>query len=74
MSKGNSVERVKMIESFGGKVVLVDQASEHNGVSKEDMELVEKKFKDLIKELDAFPINQFYNEDNAPSQRQRIFR
>lgn len=65
MSKGNTRERVQMIEAFGGKVELVDQVSEHDGVSKEDMELVEKRFKELTKELGAFPVNQFSNEDNA---------
>jgi cysteine synthase A len=65
MSKGNSVERVKMIEAFGGKVELVDKVSDGKGVSKEDMEMVEKRFKELTEELKAFPVSQFSNEDNA---------
>lgn len=65
MSKGNSIERVKMIEAFGGRVELVEKVSKHNGVSKEDMELVEKRFKELTRELDAYPVNQFNNEDNV---------
>ena len=65
MSKGNSVERVKMIEAFGGKVELVDKVSDSKGVSKEDMEMVEKRFKELAEELKAFPVSQFSNEDNA---------
>ena len=65
MSKGNSIERVKMIEAFGGKVELVDQVKPHKGVSREDMELVEKRFKELTKELHAYPVNQFNNVDNA---------
>ena len=65
MSKGNSVERVKMIEAFGGKVELVDKVSDGEGVTKEDMEKVEARFKELTKELNAFPVNQFSNEDNA---------
>lgn len=65
MSKGNSVERVKMIESFGGKVELVEKVSNSPGVSSKDMEAVEKRFKELIAELGAFPVNQFTNEDNA---------
>lgn len=65
MSKGNSIERVKMIEAFGGKVELVDQISEHSGVSSEDMELVGKRYNELVKELNAFGVNQFNNEDNA---------
>jgi len=65
MSRGNSVERVKMIEAFGGKVELVDQESNHEGVSKKDMELVEKRFNELAIELNAFKVNQFINEDNV---------
>lgn len=65
MSKGNSVERVKMIEAFGGKVELVDKVSKHGGVTREDMEVVERRFKDLTDELKAFPVSQFSNEDNA---------
>ena len=65
MSKGNTKERVKMIEAFGGKVELVEKVSDTKGVSKKDMELVEKRFKELTSELNAFPINQFNNEDNA---------
>ena len=66
MSRGNSEERVRMIEEFNGKVVLVDQdpSSEKNKVSNKDLELVDKEYKRLIKELDAYPINQFDNEDN----------
>lgn len=65
MSKGNSIERVKMIEAFGGKVELVDKVSDGEGVTSLDMEAVEKRFKELTKELDAYPVNQFNNVDNA---------
>ena len=65
MSKGNSVERVKMIEAFGGKVELVDKVSSSQGVSSIDMERVERRFKELAKQLNAYPVNQFNNEDNA---------
>lgn len=65
MSKGNSVERVKMIEAFGGKVELVDKISNSEGVTSLDMEEVRKRFEQLAIELDAFPVNQFENEDNA---------
>ena len=66
MSKGNSKERVKMIEDFNGKVVLVEQdpTSEKNKVTNKDLELVDKEYKRLIKELDAYPVNQFDNDDN----------
>ncbi len=69
MSRGNTVERIKMIETFGGKVELVDKDGEHEGVSKKDMELVKKRFNELIDELDAFPLKQFENEDNATAQK-----
>lgn len=65
MSKGNSVERVKMIEAFGGKVELVDKVSDGEGVSSLDMEEVEKRFKQLTKELNAFAIDQFNNVNNS---------
>jgi len=65
MSKGNSIERVKMIEAFGGKVELVDKVSDGEGVSPLDMSEVEKRFKELIDKLDAFAVDQFNNEDNA---------
>lgn len=65
MSKGNSVERVKMIEAFGGKVELVEKVSDQAGVSKEDMEKVRERFEELTKELNAFPVNQFTSYENA---------
>lgn len=65
MSKGNSIERVKMIEAFGGRVELVDKVSGEAGVSKKDMEKVRERFEELTKELKAFPVNQFTNIDNA---------
>lgn len=65
MSKGNSIERVKMIEAFGGKVELVDKVSNKPGVSKEDMEAVKVRFNELTQELNAFPVNQFISVDNA---------
>ncbi len=65
MSRGNSIERVKMIEAFGGKVELVDKVSNSDGVSYLDMEEVRKRFEQLTLELNAFPVNQFENIDNA---------
>ena len=66
MSSGNSRERARMIEEFGGKVVIVNQdaSSEINKVNNRDLELVDKEYRKLIKELDAYPVNQFDNEDN----------
>ena len=66
MSSGNSKERVRMIEDFNGKVVLVpqDKSSEKNKVNNKDLELVDKEYRKLIKELDAYPVDQFDNVDN----------
>lgn len=65
MSEGNTVERRKIIEMFNGKVHLVPKLSKGEGVTQEDMDLVQSEYERLLKELDAFPVNQFYNEDNA---------
>jgi len=70
MSRGNSVERIKMIEAFGGEVVLVDQApgAIRGKVSGEDLRLVEIETERLLKETGAFYLNQFNNLDNGLSQ------
>ena len=70
LSRGNSIERVRMIEAFGGELVLVDQApgSLKGKVSGEDLRLVELEAERLTKETGAFFINQFKNFDNAQAQ------
>ena len=70
MSRGNSIERVKMIEAFGGEVVLVDQAPDSikGKVSGADMDLVEIEANRLVKETGAFYLNQFHNPDNSAAQ------
>ena len=70
MSRGNSIERVKMIAAFGGEIVLVDQApgAVKGKVSGEDMILVEKEAERLIKETGAFYLNQFNSQNNAVAQ------
>jgi len=70
MSRGNSIERVKMIDAFGGEVVLVDQApgAIKGKVSGEDLRLVEEEAERLVKETGAFYLNQFNNSDNALAQ------
>jgi len=61
MSRGNSVERAKMMKALGAEVVLVDQMpnSVKGQVSGEDLALVEKKAQELVKELNAFRADQF---------------
>jgi len=70
MSRGNSMERVKMIEAFGGEVVLVDQAPNavKGKVSGEDLKLVEIEAERLAKESGAFYLNQFNSQYNAAAQ------
>jgi len=63
MSKGNSMERAKMMKAFGAEVVLVDQQPDSipGQVSGRDLELVELEAQRLTKELGAFRVDQFFN-------------
>ena len=67
LSKGNSLERARMIEAFGGEVVFVDQApgAIKGKISNADIQLVEIEAERLVKETGAFFLNQFKNFDNA---------
>jgi len=66
MSKGNSVERARMMSSLGATVVLVEQAagSQKGQVSGEDLALVEEKTQRIIKKRGAFRANQFSLQGN----------
>ena len=70
MSRGNSIERIKMIEAFGSEVVLVDQApgAVKGKVSGEDLRLVEVAAEQIVKDTGAFFLNQFHNLDNPVAQ------
>ena len=70
LSRGNSPERARMIEAFGGEIAYVDQApgSIPGKVSREDIRLVEIEAERLTKETGAFFLNQFKNFDNALAQ------
>lgn len=70
MSKGNSIERVRICQAFGAKVVRVDQApgSKPGEVSAADLDLVMQETDRLTKELGAFCVGQFHNADNAKAQ------
>ncbi|MCL2360315.1 MAG: cysteine synthase family protein [Defluviitaleaceae bacterium] len=72
MSRGNSPERVKMVESFGGEVVLVDQAptSKKGLVSGEDLCLVRDETLRIVNETGGFYLDQFNNQDNAKAQEE----
>ena len=67
MSAGNSPERVRMITSFGGRVVLVKQmpGGRPGQVSGEDLKLVEDETVRLMEELGAFRADQFVNRANT---------
>ena len=64
MSKGNSVERARMMQALGAEVVLVDQmpGSIPGQVSGEDLALVEERAQQLVIERNAFRADQFYLE------------
>jgi cysteine synthase A len=66
MSEGNSIERRRMLEAYGAKVVLVPQVGTKRPgqVSKEDLEAVDKKATELTKSLKAFRPDQFNNPSN----------
>ncbi|AVD35174.1 PLP-dependent cysteine synthase family protein [Clostridioides difficile] len=61
MSKGNSMERARMMKALGAEVVLVDQMpnSVHGQVSGEDLALVEIEAQRITKERNAFRADQF---------------
>lgn len=61
MSKGNSLERARMMRALGAEVVLVPQApgSLPGQVSGDDLALVEARARELTKERRAFRADQF---------------
>jgi cysteine synthase A len=67
MSKGNSMERARMMRALGAEVVLVDQApgSVPGQVSGEDLQRVEEKTQRLVEERKAFRADQFRMAGNA---------
>jgi len=61
MSKGNSMERARMMSALGAEVVLVDQLpdSKPGQVSGGDLELVEREAQRIVAERKAFRADQF---------------
>jgi cysteine synthase A len=61
MSRGNSMERARMMSALGAEVVLVDQLPESTPgkVSGGDLELVERAAQRLVQERHAFRADQF---------------
>ena len=70
MSKGNSIERVKMVQALGGEVVRVDQMpdSKPGKVSGADLKLVEEEAQRIANEQGAYYLDQFHNDANAQAQ------
>jgi cysteine synthase A len=66
MSKGNSMERARMMSALGAEVVLVDQLPESvpGQVSGGDLALVEQKTRKIVNERDAFRADQFCLKGN----------
>jgi len=66
ISKGNSMERIKMTRGLGAELLLVDQApdSRPGQVSGADLQLVEDAARRFAEETGAYLTNQFHNEEN----------
>jgi cysteine synthase A len=66
MSKGNSIERARMMTALGAEVVLVDQApgSRPGEVSGADLVRVEQEVQRIVRERRAFRADQFQLEGN----------
>jgi cysteine synthase len=61
MSKGNSLERARMMSALGAEVVLVDQMpdAKPGQVSGADLQRVEQETQRIVAERDAFRADQF---------------
>lgn len=66
MSRGNSMERARMMRALGAEVVLVDQApgSPQGQVSGEDLKRVEERAQEVTRERGAFRADQFLLDGN----------
>lgn len=66
MSKGNSMERARMMSALGAEVVLVNQlpGSKPGQVSGGDLELVERQAQRIVGERRAFRADQFRLSSN----------
>lgn len=67
MSRGNSLERARMMEALGAEVILVDQmpGAVPGQVSGEDLAEVERVTRDITAQRDAFRADQFHHQGNA---------
>jgi len=66
MSKGNSIERARMMSALGAEVVLVDQLPDSvpGQVSGADLELVERETRKIVTGRKAFRADQFRLKSN----------
>src|SRR5512139_2563423 len=66
MSRGNSIERARMMRALGAEVVLVDQlpGGTSGQVSGGDLELVEREARRIVQERGAFRADQFRLQGN----------
>lgn len=71
MSRGNSVERARMMAALGAEVVLVDQSpgSTPGQVSGADLERVEQEARRLVASRGAFRADQFQLQGNVRAHR-----
>ena len=67
MSKGNSMERARMMKALGAEVVLIDQLpdSRPGQVSGGDLALVEEAALQITEERKAFRADQFHLESSS---------
>ena len=67
MSRGNSIERARMMSALGAEVVLVDQLPESvpGQVSGGDLDLVEHETQKIVKKRRAFRADQFQLKSNS---------
>ncbi|OGV50990.1 MAG: cysteine synthase [Lentisphaerae bacterium GWF2_44_16] len=66
MSRGNSIERARMMAALGAEVILVNQlpGSTPGQVSGDDLAEVEKVTRQIVKERNAFRADQFNHMGN----------
>ncbi len=66
MSRGNSIERARMMQALGAEVVLVEQTADSvpGHVSGEDLALVEERARQIVTERGAFRADQFQRDGN----------
>ncbi|MBM4430961.1 MAG: cysteine synthase family protein [Chloroflexi bacterium] len=72
MSRGNSMERARMMAALGAEVVLVEQSpgSVPGQVSGGDLELVEREAQRIVRDRRAFRADQFHRQGNVRAHEQ----